>query len=160
MSINAIRTIPQTYLFITRLLDKATVPTRGSAEATGLDLYSTEEVVVPKRGSALVDLQIAMAVPPGCYGRVAPRSGLAVKRAIDVGAGVIDSDYHRTVKVLLFNFSDTDFKVEPKDHIAQLILENISSFVIVEVDSLDETARGKGGFGSTGVSHARRVVSP
>jgi dUTP pyrophosphatase len=103
-------------------------------------------------------------------GRIAPRSGLASKNFIDTGAGVIDADYRGQVKVLLFNHSETDFKIKTGDRIAQLVLERVylpvldypsvsyvnSGYVqiytpeIVEVDNLDESARGAGGFGSTG----------
>lgn len=96
-----------------------------------------------------------MAIPIGTYGRLAPRSGLAWKNHIDVGAGVIDADYRGEVKVLLFNFSDQDFTVKRGDRIAQLICEVIA---VPEVDEIGEdeelaaTQRGAGGFGSTGVS--------
>jgi deoxyuridine 5'-triphosphate nucleotidohydrolase len=151
--------LPEKNLRVIRLSDKATLPTRGSEEAAGLDLYSAEDITVPAKGKALVDLQLSMAVPSGCYGRIAPRSGLAVKHAIDVGAGVIDPDYRGTVKVLLFNLSDTDFQVKHKDRIAQLIFENITTPAVIEVTTLEDTLRGHGGFGSTGIS-ARRVASP
>jgi len=97
-----------------------------------------------------VDLQISIAVPEGTYGRVAPRSGLASKHSIDTGAGVIDADYRGPVMVLLYNFSDDDFTVNPGDRIAQLILEEVRMAPILEVDDLEATARGAGGFGSTG----------
>jgi len=95
-----------------------------------------------------------MAIPEGFYGRIAPRSGLAVKKSINVGAGVIDPDYRGEVRVLLFNLGDADFVVEAGDRIAQLILEQCATPPVVEVDSLDETLRSdgyNGGFGSTGV---------
>lgn len=76
----------------------------------------------------LVDTDISIAVPAGTYGRVAPRSGLASKHSIDVGAGVIDADYRGPVKVLLFNFSEVDFKVEVGERVAQLIVERVSFF--------------------------------
>ena len=91
-------------------------------------------------------------MPPLTYGRVAPRSGLAYKKGIDVGAGVIDEDYRGEVGVILFNFGEEDFEVAPGDRIAQLILEKISMVGLKEVDDLDQTDRGAGGFGSTGVS--------
>ncbi|EJD00797.1 dUTP diphosphatase, partial [Fomitiporia mediterranea MF3/22] len=137
-------------LLIKRLSDRAFLPTRGSAFAAGYDLYSAEKKVVPARGKALIDTQISIAVPLGCYGRVAPRSGLASKFMIDTGAGVIDSDYRGTVFVLLFNLSETDFEVKEGDRIAQLIIEKIETPDVVEVDDLEETLRGAGGFGSTG----------
>ena len=82
----------------------------------------------------------------------APRSGLAVKKHIDVGAGVVDADYRGNVGVVLFNFSDEDFAVAPGDRIAQMILEKVDMAEVEEVEDLPDTARGAGGFGSTGVS--------
>jgi dUTP pyrophosphatase len=81
-------------------------------------LCSAEETKVPAGGKILISTGIAMAIPQGNYGRVAPRSGLAVKNFIDVGAGVIDSDYRGEVKVLLFNFGTVDFSIMPGDRIA------------------------------------------
>lgn len=80
----------------------------------------------------------------------APRSSLAWKHSIDVGAGVIDSDYRGNVGVILFNFSDEAFQINTKDRIAQLIIEKISTPEIQQVDELPQTIRGEGGFGSTG----------
>lgn len=85
----------------------------------------------------------------------APRSGLAWKHSIDVGAGVVDYDYRGNVGVILFNFSDVDFEVKVGDRIAQLILERIVTPEVVEVESLDETERGEGGYGSTGVKSSK-----
>lgn len=83
-------------------------------------------------------------------GRIAPRSGLAAKHSIDTGAGVIDYDYRGPVKVILFNFSDTPFSISTGDRIAQLVLERIVTPEVSVVQELKETARGGGGFGSTG----------
>lgn len=83
-------------------------------------------------------------------GRVAPRSGLAVKHFIDTGAGVIDSDYRGQVKVLLFNHSEVDFGIKEGDRIAQLVIERICTPEVVVVEELEESVRGVGGFGSTG----------
>ncbi|EIM85596.1 dUTP diphosphatase [Stereum hirsutum FP-91666 SS1] len=141
---------PTSNLLIKRLSEKAKLPTRGSALAAGYDLYSAEQKVIPARGKALVDTQISIAVPAGTYGRVAPRSGLASKFMIDTGAGVIDADYRGVVFVLLFNLSDQDFTVQEGDRIAQLIIEKIETPAVLEVDDLDATLRGAGGFGSTG----------
>ncbi|VDC06160.1 unnamed protein product [Peniophora sp. CBMAI 1063] len=141
---------PTSNLLIKRLSEKARLPTRGSALAAGYDLYSAEEKTIPARGKALVDTQISIAVPAGTYGRVAPRSGLASKFMIDTGAGVIDADYRGVVFVLLFNLSDQDFTVKEGDRIAQLIIEKIQTPEVLEVQDLDATLRGAGGFGSTG----------
>ncbi|KAF8665603.1 hypothetical protein AX16_000059 [Volvariella volvacea WC 439] len=141
---------PASGLRIKRHSDKAKMPTRGSAHAAGYDLYSAERTIISARGKAAIDTQISVAVPPGTYGRVAPRSGLASKFMIDTGAGVIDADYRGIVKVILFNHSDRDFEIQEGDRIAQLILEKIYTPEVVEVEELDETERGIGGFGSTG----------
>lgn len=130
----------------------ATLPTRGSALAAGYDLSASEAAVIPKGGRAVVSTGLSISVPLGCYGRVAPRSGLAVKKGIDVGAGVIDSDYRGIVGVVLFNFGEEDINIAPGDRIAQLIIERIATPRVVEVVSLDETDRGAAGFGSTGVA--------
>ncbi|KAH9077463.1 dUTP pyrophosphatase [Lactarius deliciosus] len=141
---------PTSNLLIKRLSEKAKLPTRGSALAAGYDLYSAEKKIIPARGKALVDTQLSIAVPPGTYGRVAPRSGLASKFMIDTGAGVVDADYRGVLYVLLFNHSDTDFIVEEGDRIAQLVIERIETPSVIEVDDLEVTLRGANGFGSTG----------
>ena len=89
---------------IKRMSVNAKLLVRGTAGAAGYDLAATEVVVVPTHGKCLVKTGLAMALPPGCYGRVAPRSGLAIKKFIHVGAGVIDSDYRGDLGVILFNF--------------------------------------------------------
>ena len=93
-----------------------------------------------------------MSLPPGCYGRIAPRSGLAIKKFIDVGAGVIDSDYRGELGVILFNFGDEDFTVNMGDRIAQLIFEKIKTPTIKKTNDLEGTRRGEGSYGSTGVN--------
>ena len=81
---------------------------------------SAYDMVVAGHGKGICKTDIAMAIPPGYYGRVAPRSGLAVKKHIDVGAGVIDADYRGNVGVVLFNHADTDFEVKAGDRVAQV----------------------------------------
>ncbi|KAG2546947.1 deoxyuridine 5'-triphosphate nucleotidohydrolase-like [Panicum virgatum] len=138
-------------LKVKKLSDKAVLPSRGSALAAGYDLSSAAEMVVPARGKALVPTDLSIAIPEGTYARIAPRSGLALKHSIDVGAGVIDADYRGPVGVILFNHSDADFAVKPGDRIAQMIIEVIATPEVAEVEDLDATVRGEGGFGSTGV---------
>ncbi|XP_057578096.1 deoxyuridine 5'-triphosphate nucleotidohydrolase, mitochondrial isoform X2 [Hippopotamus amphibius kiboko] len=133
-----------------RLSEHATAPTKGSARAAGYDLYSAYDYTVPPMEKTLVKTDIQIALPSGCYGRVAPRSGLAAKHFIDVGAGVIDEDYRGNVGVVLFNFGKEKFEVKKGDRIAQLICERIFYPEIEEVQVLDDTGRGSGGFGSTG----------
>ncbi|XP_012657280.1 deoxyuridine 5'-triphosphate nucleotidohydrolase, mitochondrial isoform X3 [Otolemur garnettii] len=133
-----------------RLSEHATAPSRGSARAAGYDLYSAYDYTIPPMEKAIVKTDIQIALPSGCYGRVAPRSGLAAKHFIDVGAGVIDEDYRGNVGVVLFNFGKEKFEVKKGDRIAQLICERIFYPEIEEVQVLDDTERGSGGFGSTG----------
>lgn len=116
------------------------------------DYYSAYDCVIPARGKAVVKTDIQVELPEGCYGRVAPRSGLAVKNFIDVGAGVIDEDYRGNVGVVLFNHSEVEFAIAKGDRIAQLICERIFYPTIEEVKDLSDTKRGAGGFGSTGTN--------
>jgi len=128
----------------------AKLPTKGTNEAAGYDLSSDEDLTIPKGKHALVKTNISISVPSGTYGRVAPRSGLALKHGINVGAGVIDADYTGPVGVILFNHGSDDFKIAKGDRIAQLVLEKISNQPIIQVQDLTDTIRGKSGFGSTG----------
>ena len=89
----------------------------------------------------MVKTGISGAIPEGCYGRIAPRSGLAVKRFIDVGAGVIDADYRGEIGVVLFNHPDEDFVVKPGDRITQLLLEKIETPTVKEAKELPDTKR-------------------
>ncbi|RAL08144.1 DUTPase Dut [Aspergillus homomorphus CBS 101889] len=143
---------PLPALLVQKLTPAGRAPTRGSAFAAGYDLYSAKDTVIPSKGKALVDTGIAIAVPEGTYGRIAPRSGLASKHFIDTGAGVIDADYRGEVKVLLFNFSDVDFEIKEGDRVAQLVLERIYTPEVTVVEKLEESVRGAGGFGSTGTN--------
>ncbi|CAI5479582.1 unnamed protein product [Closterium sp. Yama58-4] len=145
---------PELSLRVKKLSETAVLPKRGSASAAGYDLSSAHDITVPARGQALVKTDLAIAIPLGTYARVAPRSGLALKHSINVGGGVVDYDYRGNVGVILFNHSDKDFPVKVGDRVAQLILERIVTPDVVEVEELDETTRGAGGFGSTGGSDA------
>ncbi|KFB49279.1 AGAP010159-PA-like protein [Anopheles sinensis] len=135
-----------------KLSENAFAPSKGSAKAAGFDLKSAYDYTVPARGKQLVMTDIQVQVPEGCYGRVAPRSGLAVKNFIDVGAGVVDEDYRGNVGVVLFNHSETEFEVKKGDRIAQFICEKIAYPDLEELPSLSNTERGAGGFGSTGTN--------
>lgn len=139
-------------LRVTRLRPDAALPVRGSEQAAGFDLAAAEAVTVKAGCKALVKTGLAVAIPWGTYARIAPRSGLAAKKMIHVGAGVVDFDYRGEVGVVLFNHGTEDFEVAPGDRIAQLILEQISMAPCREVEALDDTCRGAGGFGSTGVA--------
>ncbi|XP_070536022.1 deoxyuridine 5'-triphosphate nucleotidohydrolase, mitochondrial-like [Ptychodera flava] len=133
-----------------KLTENAFTPTRGSKLAAGYDLRSAYDYVIPPKAKLLAKTDIQIALPDGCYGRVAPRSGLAVKHFIDVGAGVIDQDYRGNVGVVMFNFGDKEFEIQKGDRIAQLICEKIYMPELEELEKLEDTERGSGGFGSTG----------
>ncbi len=142
---------------IKKLEESAVIPTRGTDTDAGYDLYSINDGVVPAAGRKVVGTGIAIAIPesknvfaPSYYGRVAPRSGLAVKKGIDVLAGVIDAGYRGEVGVVLQNLSDEDFLYKKGDRIAQLILEQCNTIGWVELDELEDSQRSDGGFGSTG----------
>ncbi len=138
-------------LGVKKLCYDAIVPTRGSDRSVGYDLYSSEDAMVPSQaGRAIVRTGITVVLPPGVYGRVAPRSGLAAKHCINVGAGVIDPDYTGEIKVILFNHGLKDFEIKKGDRIAQLILERCETPPIEEISIVEDTERGSGGFGSTG----------
>ncbi|KAL0123607.1 hypothetical protein PUN28_005847 [Cardiocondyla obscurior] len=134
-----------------KLSEKAFAPSKGSEYAAGYDLRSAYKYIIPAHGKELIKTDLQIEVPFGTYGRIAPRSGLALKNHLDVGAGVIDADYRGNVGVVLFNHSKEDFEVSPGDRIAQLICEKITYPKIEEVDTLSDTNRGAEGFGSTGM---------
>ena len=137
-------------LQIKKLTESSKLPSRGSEFSAGYDIYASESVVVKSKDRALVPTGIAISVPMGTYGRIAPRSGLAVKHGIDVGAGVIDFDYLGEIMIVMFNHGDFDYTINAGDRVAQLILEKIETPAVLEVKELQNTARGMSGFGSTG----------
>ncbi len=126
------------------------VPENAKEGDAGSDLRSSEDIIIPANGRCLVPTGISMAIPKGFVGLVWPRSGLAVKHGLDSGAGVIDSGYRGEIRVLLFNHSEIDFKVVRGDRIAQILIQKVEAPQFIKVDTLDETERGEGGFGSTG----------
>ena len=128
----------------------AVLPKRGSALAAGLDVCSIEEINLEPKQRVMARTGLAVAIPPGFYGRVAPRSGLAAKNGLDVLAGVIDSDYRGEVCCLLYNTGDETITLPAGSKICQLIVEQIITPEAEWATDLDETARGAGGFGSTG----------
>ena len=131
--------------------DRATLPTRGSAAAAGLDLYSIEELKLEPGERTLARTGLSVAIPEGFYGRVAPRSGLAVKHGLDVMAGVIDADYRGELQCLIVNSGSSQVSLPAGSKICQLIIEQIITPEAVWSDQLNATARGAGGFGSTDV---------
>ena len=150
-------------LNVKKLVENAILPAYGSSYAAGIDVCSTTTHSIPPRSRKLVGTGLSISWTSGSssssgssqnaedfYIRVAPRSGLAAKQSIDVGAGVIDYDYRGEVFVLLINHhNENTYEVKSGEKIAQLIMERIKRPSILEVDQHSETERGAGGFGST-----------
>ena len=135
---------------VKKLVTHAVIPKRATEGSAGLDISSSVDITIPSHKWFAVPTGISIMVPKECYARLAPRSGLAFKYGIQVGAGVIDSDYTGEIKVILFNHGENDFTIKTGDRIAQLIFEKIFTDDLQEVEELVKTERGAGGFGSTG----------
>jgi dUTP pyrophosphatase len=136
---------------IQKLSKNAVLPTQNSVYDAGYDLYAAEYGSTPPLSRLLVKTDIAVAIPEGFYGRVAPRSGLAYKNGIDVLAGVIDATYRGNIGVILYNTSkETHFEFKAGDRIAQLIIEKCYIAEWEEVLVLEPSVRGQKGFGSSG----------
>lgn len=133
------------------LHDNARLPQRSSLGAAGYDLYACEPGMLMPGAHGLIPTGIALAIKPGRYGRVAPRSGLAVRYGIDIHAGVIDSDYRGEVRVAAINHGGDLWEWKAGERIAQLIVERCYDDEPVAVAQLPSTNRGAGGFGSTGL---------
>lgn len=133
------------------------MPQRAHRGDAGVDLYATEDLVLQSGERALVGTGIALGLPLGFVGLIHPRSGLALKHGISVvnTPGTIDADYRGEIKVCLINHDlHEPFVVKRGDRIAQLVIQRVELVDFVEVDALDETERGAGGYGSTGVAGA------
>lgn len=139
---------------VKRLSEKAVLPTYGSVEAAGADLYACldEDVTILPGTSAFIPTGIAMEVPKGCAGLVYARSGLACKRGLAPAnkVGVVDSDYRGPIMVVLHNHGSEPQTVCHGDRIAQMVITPVITPAYVEVEELTDTQRAEGGFGSTG----------
>jgi dUTP pyrophosphatase len=136
-----------------RLSDAARPPLRAHDGDAGYDLFAAEAALLGPGQRASVGTGVAVAIPEGCAGLVLPRSGLAMRHGISVvnAPGLIDAGYRGEVRVLLLNTDrEEPFEIAPGDRIAQLVISRVESPELVELPSLDETARGVDGFGSTG----------
>jgi len=141
---------------VAKIHPQAQVPKRATVGSAGMDLVACVDAVVPPGSQwVAVETGIVLQFPNTVYARVAPRSGLAFKNGIQVGAGVVDSDYTGSIKVILFNHGTEPFNVRAGDRIAQIIFEKIETPVLEECafENLHVTERGAGGFGSTGTSN-------
>ena len=123
------------------------IPTKSTEFAVGLDIYSPTDYIINVKDQAIIPTGLRIQVPPGHYGHLCSKSGLAMQHHIHVGAGIIDPDYTGEVKVLLLNLGHKPFQVSSGEAIAQLILEKISIPVLHRVDILPSTKRGDRGCG-------------
>lgn len=139
---------------IKRLRDSAIIPTRGSDESAGYDLYANIDygITIPPHTTSKIPTGLSIELPKGYFGGIFARSGLATKKGLRPSncVGVCDSDYRGEYIVALHNDSDSPFSVEPNERIAQLIVIPFMELDFKEVDELTDTDRGNGGFGSTG----------
>lgn len=128
------------------------LPAYATAGAAGMDVVSAEDVELPPGGRHAVATGFALAVPDGFEVQVRPRSGLALRHGVTClnTPGTVDSDYRGEVKVILANLGEEPFRVVRGERIAQLVPSPVTRAELTEADALDETARGAGGFGSTG----------
>ncbi|NPV13469.1 dUTP diphosphatase [candidate division WOR-3 bacterium] len=137
---------------VLRLKKDIPLPSRATPDSVGFDLHAAEATIIKSRSFGVVRTGIAIELPHGIEGQVRARSGLALRHGIGVlnSPGTIDPDYRGEVKVILFNFSDVDFEIKPKDRIAQIVFSRTVEVEFEEKHSLTPTKRGQGGFGHTG----------
>lgn len=141
-------------LRIKRLDTELPLPRYAHEGDAGLDLYSAESVSIEPGQRLLIGTGIALAIPEGYAGFVQPRSGLAIRHGLSLvnTPGLIDSHYRGELKVIAVNLDPVEpIEIKRGDKLAQLVIQAVCRCALVEVDELDETARGEGGFGSTGV---------
>lgn len=146
-------------LAVKKLDSRAKLPSKAYADMekydAGYDLFALEDGKIEPGQRVMIRTGLAFAIPPGYYGRIAPRSGLALKHGIDILAGVVDANYRDEIRVIAINTTGgydaqtKTFEYKAKDAIAQMIIEVAKNFPVKEVDTLDETTRNLQGFGST-----------
>jgi dUTP pyrophosphatase len=150
----SLHSTPDVPVLVKRLphFDGLELPAYATEGAAGMDVLAAEDVTLKPGERWPVATGLALAIPPGYEIQVRPRSGLALKHGISVpnSPGTIDSDYRGELKVILINHGDKPFEVVRGDRIAQLVLGPVVRATWLKVDELDDTARGEGGFGSTG----------
>jgi dUTP pyrophosphatase len=150
--VNGAGVTEQVVLPVKRLDPQVPLPRYAHAGDAGLDLAAAGPHVLPPGGRAAIGTGLAVAVPDGWVGLVHPRSGLALRRGLTVvnAPGTVDAGYRGELKVLLVNLGQEAVQIEAGDRVAQLVLQRVGHAQVVEVEDLDATGRGAGGFGSTG----------
>lgn len=139
---------------IRKLRPDAVVPRYQTAQAAGMDLHAALEapLTIQPGQRVAIGTGLAFALPPGFEGQIRPRSGLALKHGVSLvnSPGTLDSDFRAEVKIIVINHGSEPVTFAPGDRIAQMVIAPVIQAELVEVDALDDTARGAGGFGSTG----------
>ena len=136
---------------IKKLTENATSPKYAKEDDAGMDFYASESSIVLPNERKLISTGIAMAIPKGYVGLIWDKSGIASKHGLKTMAGVIDSGYRGEIKILIHNLSNEPYTIESGNKIAQMLIQPVEQKKIQEVLELEETDRGDGGFGSTGV---------
>jgi len=136
---------------VKKLSTSAITPTKANEFDAGWDLYASEDAIIDPSKTELISTDISFGIPDGYVGLIWDRSGMAVKRGLHRFAGVIDSGYRGEVKVCLWNSADKYCIIHAGERIAQIIFQEVPQFDLTEVASLDDTERGEGGFGSSGL---------
>ncbi len=133
------------------ITEDAIMPQYAHDTDAGMDIFAAESLIIKPNHRALVSTGICMAIPEGYVGLVWDKSGLAVKNGVKTMAGVIDSGYRGEIKICLINLSSKDHPIQKGTKIAQMLIQKVEHPELVEVYKMDNTERGEGGFGSTGL---------
>jgi dUTP pyrophosphatase len=136
---------------IKKVSSTAKIPQYAHPTDAGMDLFSNENLVLQPSELIICSTGISLAIPQGYVGLIWDKSGLASKNEIKTMGGVVDSSYRGEIGVILKNLSTREYKIKIGDKIAQMLIQKVSSPELIEVDNLDKTERGEGGFGSTGI---------
>lgn len=138
------------HLAVTKLTPEAKVPTYAHATDAGMDMYAAAAVTIPAHERVLVSTGIAMAIPEGYVGLIWDKSGIATKRGVTTLAGVVDAGYRGEVQIALYNTTEETVTFAAGEKVAQMVIQPVLQPELIEVDELEQSERGKGGFGSTG----------
>ncbi len=137
---------------VEKLNSEAQLPEYTINGDAGMDLFSVEDLILQPEEIRVVQTGITMAIPRGFVGLIWDKSGIALNGGLKTMGGVIDSDYRGEIGVIVKNLSEQDYKINKGDKIAQMLIQKIECPTIEEVNKLDDTERGDGGFGSTGIN--------
>jgi len=138
---------------VQKIKDNAVIPDYAHTGDAGVDLYSTEDYLLKPGGRVLVSTGIKVAIPKGYEAQIRPKSGLALKHGLSIvnTPGTIDSGYRGEIQIIIINLGQENYKIEAGKKVAQMVIKKVEEAVFEEADSLDETSRNEGGFGSTGL---------